>query len=112
MSPVTEIKHRPERATALELPPGHDVVEFRGNHMPATFRPGTMLIVDSTDQHPAEGYMMIDRGIGEEVRRISGCDKLGHVRVSIDREAFPAYAVAVADLRIAGRVVARIDRLF
>jgi hypothetical protein len=42
MSPVAEIKYRSERATALELPPGHDVVAFKGNHMPTTFRPGTI----------------------------------------------------------------------
>lgn len=93
---------------SIELPAGHDLVTHRGDAMRDTLRPGAVLVVDRGDRLPSPpGLFLLDRKIGEEVRRVEVIPNSRplRARVSTDHDAFPAYEIPVDQLQIAGRVV-------
>lgn len=107
---------RHQNGVTLEWPAGHDLIEQRGNHLERTFRAGTLLIGDRMNRCASpDGYVLIETGIGEEVRRVQVIPdrKTPRVRISSDRDdVCPAYEMPASKLRISGRVVTSIKRQF
>lgn len=107
MSAVTLAAGRAGRIS-IELPAGHDLVTHRGDAMRDTIRPGTVLLVDRGDRLPSPpGLFLLDRKIGEEVRRVEVIPNSRplRARVSTDNDAYEPFEVLVDQLQIAGRVV-------
>lgn len=90
----------------LTLPPGHDLVQIRGNLMAPTFQPGALVLVDRTVRCVVgEGVYFVHDGLGESCQRISTGNAPGLWAVYSDNPSYSRREDPLDRIAVTGRIV-------